>query len=238
VNGQVVVTGAAGGIGAALAEHFPALGRPVAGLDRRPFPQRLREAPGFLGLPGDLTGEAAVEAAFDAITARAPIAALIANAAVTDLDHHDVLSLPSAIWAEVLRVNVDGAFLTARAAARRRAGGDIVFVTSSLAFEATANDAPSCTSKAAVEMLARVMALALVPRGINVNTLFPRAVIDTGFFARLPEAERRRLRPPTILNASAAFLAGLAADAAATGRSLDQDAWDRDPAYRAGWDGS
>jgi NAD(P)-dependent dehydrogenase (short-subunit alcohol dehydrogenase family) len=236
VTGQVVITGAAGGIGAALAEHFLRLGRTVTGLDITPFPDRLAQAPGFTGLHADIADEAAVETALDAATARGPIAALLANAAVTDLDHHDVLSMPYATWARILRVNVDGAFLTARGAARRMERGNIVFVTSSLArlSEARANDAPYCTSKAAVEMLARVMALELAPKGINVNTLYPSVIVDTGFFARWTEAERRRLSPPTILNASAAFLADLA-PGAATGRSLDQDRWDRDEAYRAGW---
>jgi 3-oxoacyl-[acyl-carrier protein] reductase len=237
VTGQVVVTGAAGGIGTALAEYFLSLGGPVTGVDVAPFPSRLIGAPGFLGLRADIADEPAVEDAFDAAAARGPIVALIANAAVTDLDHHDTLTLPYATWARVLRINVDGAFLTARAAARRMGAGNIVFVTSSLAFlsEAKANDAPYCTSKAAVEMLARVMALELAPKGINVNTLYPSAIIDTGFFAHWPEEERRRLlSPPTILNAAAAFLAGLP-PGAATGRSLDQERWDSDPAYRTDW---
>lgn len=237
MNGQVVITGAAGGIGAALAEHFLGLGQAVAGIDVTPFPTRLRAAPGFVGLRADITEDSAVEAAFEEATARGPITACIANAAVTDLDHHDTLTLPYATWARVLRVNVDGAFLTARAAARRMGAGNIVFVTSSLAFlaQAKANDAPYCTSKAAVEMLARVMALELAPRGINVNTLYPSVIIDTGFFAHWSKEERRRLlSPPAILNASAEFLAELA-PGAATGRSLDQDRWDRDAGYRAEW---
>lgn len=237
MNGQVVITGAAGGIGAALAEHFLGLGRSVTGIDVTVFPERLRAAPGFLGFGADITDESAVEGALDEAAARGPIAALIANAAVTDLAHHDTLTMPYAIWARVLRVNIDGAFLTARAAARRMGGGNIVFVTSSLALlsHAKANDAPYCTSKAAVEMLARVMALELAPRGTNVNTLYPSTVIDTGFFAHWSKEERQRLlSPPTILNASAAFLISLA-PGAATGRSLDQDRWDRNEAYRAEW---
>lgn len=237
MNGQVVITGAAGGIGAALAEHFLGLGRAVTAIDVMAFPDRLRAAPGFVGLRADITDESAVEAAFDTAAARRPITALIANAAVTDPAHHDTLTIPYATWGRVLRVNVDGAFLTARTAARQMGTGNIIFVTSSLALltQAKANDAPYCTSKAAVEMLARVMSLELAPRGINVNTLYPSAIIDTGFFAHWPEAERRRLlKPPTILNAAAAFLTGLA-PGAATGHSLDQDRWDRDAAYRAEW---
>lgn len=241
MSGQVVITGAAGGIGAAMAGHLLALGRQVAGIDIAAYPETLTGRPGFLGVAADITDPVAVEAAFDRIAARGKVAALVANAAVTDLAHHDALSLPYDVWARVLRVNVDGAFLTARAAARRMAhhptGGNIVFVTSSLAFhgEAKVNDAPYCTSKAAVEMLARVMALELAPKGINVNTLFPRAIIDTGFFAHWTEDDRRRLlAPPGLLNPAITHVIGLA-PGTATGRSLDQDRFDRDPAYRAEW---
>lgn len=237
MTGQVVITGAAGGIGAALSAHFLGLGHAVAGIDVAPFHAAQSGADGFLGLTADITDEPAMEAAFDRIAARGPIGAVIANAAVTDLAHHDSLSIPYANWARVLRVNVDGAFLTARTAARRMAAGNLVFVTSSLALpeQAKANDAPYCASKAAVEMLARVMALELAPRGINVNTLYPSAIIDTGFFAHWPEDERRRLlSPPGLLNAAAAHLANLP-PGAATGRSLDHARWEADPAYRASW---
>jgi 3-oxoacyl-[acyl-carrier protein] reductase len=239
----VVVTGAAGGVGAALTRHLLGRGRAVVGLDLAPFPAPIAQASGFTGFAADIADEAAVEAAFAAAAAQGPIAALVANAAVTDLDHHEVLDLPYAIWARVLRVNLDGAFLTARAAARHMtggagaAGGNIVFVTSSLARldEAKPGDAPYCASKAGVEMLARVLALELAPRRINVNTVFPRAILDTGFFAHWPADERRRrLRPPALLNAAVEFLLGLP-PGAATGRSLDQELWDRDPAYRAEW---
>jgi 3-oxoacyl-[acyl-carrier protein] reductase len=234
---RVAITGAAGGIGAALARHFLAEGWAVAGIDRAEFPADLAQAAAMRCLSADVTEEAAIEEAMGAAAADGPLHALIANAAVTDLDHHSALDMPYATWARVLRVNVDGAFLSARAAARRMGeGGNIVFVTSSLArlSDAQAGDAPYCTSKAAVEMLARVLAIELAAVGINVNTLYPSAMIDTGFFEHWPEERRAALAAPSLLNATALHLAGLA-PGAATGRSLDQERWDRDAAYRAGW---
>ena len=120
---------------------------------------------------------------------------------------------------------------------QRTGGGNIVFVTSSLArlSDAQAGDAPYCTSKAAIEMLTRVLAIELEPHRINVNTLFPSVIIDTGFFAHWPQAERAKLAPATLLNETATFLATLPAGAA-SGQSLDQQRWDEDPAYRAGWE--
>lgn len=239
MTGQIVITGAAGGIGAAMCDHFLLLGRVVAGIDIRPIPTPRATAAGFVGQSADITDETAIERAFDRIAQRGQIAAVIANAAVTDLDHHETVAMPYATWEKVLRVNVDGAFLTGRAAARRMTNGNIIFITSSLALltQAKARDGPYCTSKAAVEMLARVMAKELAEKGVNVNTLYPSAIIDTGFFAHWPDEQHKTLSPPSLLNATAAYLVDLA-PGAATGRSLDQDRWDKDDAYRAEWGAS
>ena len=238
-QGHVVITGTAGGIGAALATHFVDLGWQVTGIDRTPAPVPLARAANCTTVEADITDEAAMEAAFAAAAERGPVRAVIANAAVTDRDHHRVVDMPYDVWRGVLRVNVDGAFVTARCAARRMrdGGGNIIFVTSSLArlADAQAGDAPYCTSKAAVEMLTRVLAIELAPGGINVNTLFPSVMIDTGFFAHWPETERAGLAPATLLNETARFLATLPAGTV-TGRSLDQQRWDEDAAYRAHWE--
>lgn len=227
---HVLITGAAGGIGRAMADGFLAAGWAVTGIDTRqppaPFPVEL----------ADITDEAALSSVFDRVWARQPIDAVIANAAVTDLAHSTAIEIDYAAWRRVVRVNVDGSFLTARLAARRmqtKRAGNIVFITSSLAFlsQAKSNDAPYCASKAAIEMLMRVMALELRDAGINVNSLFPSVMIDTGFFAHLSESERSRLAPPDLLNPTALFLAGLQ-PGALTGASLDQQRWDSDPAYQ------
>ncbi len=236
---HIVITGAAGGIGAALTVHFLAQGWRVTGIDVKAVPGSPTAAPCLTGLTADITDESQMETAFRNAAAVAPIDAVIGNAAITDLAHHRAVDMPVEVWRRVLRVNVDGAFLTARYAARHvreTGGGNMVFVTSSLArlADAQAGDAPYCTSKAAVEMLARVLAIELTPDGINVNTLFPSVMIDTGFFAHWDEDRRSTLAPATLLDRTAEFLATLPAGAA-TGRSLDQQLWDDDPTYRATW---
>ena len=230
--GHVAITGAAGGSGRALAEGFAAEGWLVTGIDRM-----AAEGPAaYVHEQADVTDEAALAAVFDRAWARRPVDAVIANAALTDLGHRRVTELDYAVWQRVQLVNVDGSFLTARLAAQRMAGqgrGNIVFVTSSLAFleQARANDAPYCASKSAVEMLMRVMALELRGQGVNVNSLFPSVMIDTGFFAHLPAAERALLARPSLLNETALFLASLA-PGALTGISLDQQRWDTDGTYQ------
>ncbi|MCU0791054.1 MAG: SDR family oxidoreductase [Nitratireductor sp.] len=239
MNRTILITGAAGGIGRALALFFAQRGWQVAAVDVSDFPRDMQDRPGMSLYKADVTNETAMEALASSVNAEGSLRAAIANAAVTDLDHKPVIDMAYSTWARVMRVNADGAFITARAAARAMGerGGNIVFVTSSLAFlsEARANDAPYSSSKAAVEMLSRVLSLELAPRGINVNTLYPSTMIDTGFFAHWSEIERSRLDPPTLLNEPALMLASLP-PGTITGRSLDQARWDRDPAYRAEWE--
>lgn len=228
---HALITGTAGGIGAALAAHFLRAGWQVTGIDLAP---PTIDAAGYRHVRCDITDEPALAGAFDEAEARAPISAAIANAAVTDIEHQPAVALDYARWRQVLRVNVDGSFLTARLAARHmRSGGNIVFVTSSLAFfsQARANDGPYCASKSAIEMLMRVMAIELADKGINVNTVFPSVMIESGFFAHLPAEERARLARPSILDQTTLFLASLPAGAL-TGISLDQQRWDTDESYR------
>lgn len=229
---HVLITGAAGGIGRALAEGFSTAGWQVTGIDRSAAPDFI----GYTHEEADVTDEAGLTAVFERASARQPVDAVIANAALTDLDHRPVVELDFAVWQRIQRVNVDGGFLTARLAARHmlpHRRGNIVFVTSSLAFldQAKASDAPYCASKSAIEMLMRVLALELVGHGINVNTLFPSVRIDTGFFAHLSAAERAALARPDLLNDAALFLAALQ-PAALTGVSLDQQRWDTDSGYQ------
>ncbi|WP_421725246.1 SDR family NAD(P)-dependent oxidoreductase [Bauldia sp.] len=235
---HVVITGSASGIGAAMAVHFLDQGWLVTGIDRRP-PAANMTADGLRFVDADVTDAAAMEAAMRDAWNTAPVQAVIANAAITDPDHRHVVDLPPETWRNILHINVDGAFLTARAAApfmTAQRYGNLIFVTSSLArlSDARAGDAPYCTSKAAIEMLSRVLAEELAPAGINVNTLFPSVKIDTGFFAHLSEAERAELAPPTLLNETALFLA-MQPPGAVSGRSLDQQRWDTDTDYRTAW---
>lgn len=214
-----------------MAGAFAAAGWQVTGVDRRPA-----DDAGHAFEQADVTDEAALSVVFDRAWARHPVDAVFANAALTDAEHRPATDLDYAVWQRVLRVNVDGSFLTARLAAQRmlrRRRGNIVFVTSSLAFlgQAKAKDAPYCVSKSGVEMLMRVMALELAEHGVNVNSLFPSAMIDTGFFAHLAKAQRVALARPSLLNETALFLASLE-PGVLTGASLDQQRWDSDTAYR------
>jgi NAD(P)-dependent dehydrogenase (short-subunit alcohol dehydrogenase family) len=234
----VLITGAAGGIGRELALCFMREGWHVAAVDVADFQADMHGQPLISLYKADVTDEAAMGRVTSATARDGALRAAIINAAVTDLDHRAVVDMPFSTWSRVMRINADGAWITSRAVAREMGnGGNIVFVTSSLAFieNARANDAPYSSSKAAVEMLSRVLALELAPRGINVNTLFPSTMIDTGFFAHWSEVERAQLDPPTLLNRTALLLASLPSGTI-TGHSLDQALYDNDADYRRQWE--
>ncbi|MFO7545085.1 MAG: SDR family oxidoreductase [Trueperaceae bacterium] len=228
---RTLITGAGSGIGRALARYLRARGHWVAGID---IAWRDRSVVD-LALDADLTDEAAVARALEALPGGAAIDALIANAAITDRDHHHVVDLPMDTWRLVFAVNVTSTVsLVKRAlpAMLSRRAGNVVFVTSSLGGwkGGVPGDAVYSASKAALESFAYVLSLETREAGINVNTVFPSVKVDTGFFEGAPPDVRAELHPSTILDAPTAFLAELA-PGTLTGVSLDQQAWDDDPDY-------
>jgi 3-oxoacyl-[acyl-carrier protein] reductase len=228
----ILVTGAAGGIGAALARHLASLGARVAALDRRPC----LDLPVELCLEADIAdADAVAEATARIVRTFGAIDGVVNNAAVTDLQHHQVRDLPLATWDTVFHVNARGSLVVTQAVLRNmlpRRRGNIVFVTSSLGQVrgGIEGDAVYSASKAAVEMLAWVLARECREEGINVNTVYPSVRVDTSFFAHLSSAERATLAPPTLLDVPTAFLLGLP-PRTLTGTAVSQQAWDDDPDY-------
>ena len=171
----VIVTGAAGALGAAVVAEFRALGRPVVALDR---PGERLDAlgtqDGVHALAADLSSRAAVHEAFAALPvscdALVGLAGGFTPGALADVDE-DVLD---SLW----RSNFGSALWTAQAAAAAfTGGGAIVTVGSRTAVEGPAPIAHA-TSKAAVVRLTQLLADELRPRGIRVNAVLP-SVIDT-----------------------------------------------------------
>lgn len=103
-------------------------------------------------------------------------------------------------WDVVLRTNLTGVFLSCQAAARRmveqRQGGRIITMASVAAERPSPRMAAYNTSKAAVRMLTRVMALELAEHGITVNAIGP-GVIDTPLAAPIVAGIRAAGRDPS-----------------------------------------
>jgi len=238
LKGKVaLVTGAARGIGAAIAEHFEAAGcvvhRADVKLDPGPSPSRapgmtLARAPGMIL---DVTDRAAVRAAIERIGA---LDILVNNAGLLCIGPIEDTS--GAEWDRLAAVNITGVFNCVQAAVpamRGRAGASIVNIASVSAEKgggAIGNVWYGAT-KAAVVAMTRGLGRELGPQGIRVNAIAP-AVLDTPMVHDMltpDRLERVLARIPLGRLASATDVARLAvflaSDAAAfiTGETIAVD---------------
>jgi rhamnulose-1-phosphate aldolase/alcohol dehydrogenase len=182
-----LVTGAAGGIGAACATRLLADGacvmltdRDVEALDsvRKELTQRhgkdvVRSA------VCDVTNETQVQAAFDDCAREfGGLDILVANAGLASSAPVEETTL--ALWRKNYEVLADGYFLSARSAftlMKRQRAGSIIFIGSKNALAATPNASAYASAKAAAVHLARCLALEGAEHGIRVNVVNPDAVI-------------------------------------------------------------
>ena len=186
----VLVTGGAGGIGAATAARFLKDGACVVLADRDGDALETVRA-GFARKFGtdvvraavcDVTSEDQVRAAFD-LAARefGGLDVLVANAGIASSAAIEDTTV--ALWRRNYDVLAEGYFLTARAAwpllkaMKDQGGSAIVFIGSKNGVAAAAGASAYASAKAAANHLARCLALEGAPHGIRVNVVNPDAVI-------------------------------------------------------------
>ena len=235
LDGKVaLVTGAFGGLGREFAHILARAGASVALAGRRVDEGRalagtMRQTGATVtAVAMDVTDRASVDAALaEAAGSLGEIDVLVNNAGVAIT--RPFLDLTERDWANVLDVNLDGAFRVAQAVARRMRdagrGGSIVNIASVLAERVAAQVAPYAASKAALVQLTRAMALELARHRIRVNALAPGYVeteLNRDFFAteggaalvkRIPQRRLGRvddLEAPLLLLASdaSAYITG------------------------------
>jgi NAD(P)-dependent dehydrogenase (short-subunit alcohol dehydrogenase family) len=174
---RVVVTGAGRGLGRLLAHAFSAGGALVSLVARTEADLKAvaEELPGpALVYAGDVTDDELNETVADATVAEwGGVDAWICNAGISPIVAGPRDTDPS-VWRAVLDVNLTGAFLGARAAARVMSdGGRVIFTGSVLGERPREGLAAYSASKAGLVGLAKGLALDLAPAGITVNVVAP-----------------------------------------------------------------
>lgn len=186
-----VITGAARGIGAAIADRFARHGGRVIVVDidteeAVQTAERLADAHSreVVAHTLDVTDEHATEAAFDGWMATyGRIDNVIVNAGILHLG--PVVETSLADWQRVIDVNLTAAFVTARAAARHMEGpGSILFTSSLAGLRGFKDNCAYSASKFGVIGLAQVLALELGPKRIRSNAICP-GQIETEMIERL-----------------------------------------------------
>lgn len=188
LQGQVaLVTGAAGGIGQAIARTLAANGARVvyADIDGDAARACAAATPGAMAVRMDVTDEVEVESAMvEVMRACSRLDILVNNAGVNSLVHRvNIDQFPLAEWERILKVDLTGLFLVSRSGARRMVGGRggrIINIASVLGLVPARLQSPYVAAKAGVVNLTRSMALELGPQGIRVNCIAPGSILTEG----------------------------------------------------------
>lgn len=171
-----VVTGAARGLGAALARELAGRGMRVAllGLEGERLERTARDLPGGArGYEVDVTDDEAMDRTARAVTQElgAP-AVVIANAGLAE--GGPFADSPAATWRRVVEVNLIGSAVTARAflPALLSAHGYFLQIASTAAFGSAPLMSAYCASKAGAESFAQSLRAELSPRGVGVGIAY------------------------------------------------------------------
>ena len=190
---SVIVTGAAGGIGAAFARAFAAEGARVSVCDLRAPDETVAAIRGAggeaMGTVCDVTDAAAVARMAAATEERfGRVDGLVNNAAIfAALTPRPFEEIGSEEFDRILRVNVRGTFECIKAALpamRRRGYGKIVNIASGTVFKGTPMMLPYVSSKGAVIALTRSVAREVGGDGIRVNCSAPGLTMSEGLLGR------------------------------------------------------
>ena len=193
-----VVTGAGSGLGAAIAQALASEGARCALVGRRREPLQavaaeIEAAGGEASvIPTDVADEAQVAALVaETVHVFGRLDVLVNNAGL--MRPASLTQTSTALWDEILNVNLRGAFLLCRAAwpHLQRSRGQIINVSSMAAVQGYLDEAAYCASKHGLNGLTEVLALEGKPYGIRALAVCPAAV-ETPLWDRDAPADVRR----------------------------------------------
>jgi NAD(P)-dependent dehydrogenase (short-subunit alcohol dehydrogenase family) len=185
LTGKVaMVTGGNSGIGLGMARALVQAGADVAiwgtNANKNAAAKSELSASGrnVLALECDVSDEKAVEAAFaETVGALGRVDGCFANAGVSGRGTASFLEMKSEEWRRVLKVNLDGAFFTFRAAARHMVawggGGTLVGTASLAAIEGAPRSEHYAATKGGMISMIRALAVEFARHGVRANAILP-----------------------------------------------------------------
>jgi NAD(P)-dependent dehydrogenase (short-subunit alcohol dehydrogenase family) len=191
-----VITGAARGIGRAVALAFAEEGARVYAVDViADEVATLSAHPSITAIGLDLTDAAAVAAVFGEIEAKeGRVDALVNNAGIIFFKPIEETSV--ADWDQLLAVNLRGPFLCTRALApgmKQRKAGAIINVSSNAGVRGGNDESAYCASKFGIEGFSRALAVEFAPYNVSVNTITPGHPVHTSMSEITYNAENRKI---------------------------------------------
>jgi NAD(P)-dependent dehydrogenase (short-subunit alcohol dehydrogenase family) len=186
LDGRVaVVTGAAQGIGAAIARGLAAEDARIVVVDLQRAEEAAGDYPDGVGITADVADEGSVSRLADEVVARCGGADILVNNAglYASLAMRPLTEIPVDEWRKVMDVNVLSMFLTSRAfvpVMRARGGGRIVNISSGTPFRGVPFLLHYVTSKGAIVAMTRALAKELGRDEILVNCVAPGFTMSEG----------------------------------------------------------
>jgi 3-oxoacyl-[acyl-carrier protein] reductase/2-deoxy-D-gluconate 3-dehydrogenase len=181
------ITGAAGGIGSAMAQAFAANGASVAVVDINGDGAEAVAAglPDALALRMDVRDTPQIEAAVAAVMAKwGRLDILINNAGVNTASHRvHIDQFPVEEWDRIVSIDLDGLFLVSRVAMRpmlERGDGRVINIASVAGLVPMRLQSAFVAAKAAVVNVTKAMAIELGSRGVLTNAIAPGSTLTEG----------------------------------------------------------
>lgn len=174
----ILVTGAASGIGQAIAQRIVLLGGRCVAVDLSEKVNELAALPGVIPVVGDISDPGLIHHAVQVSEREfGHLDGVVAAAGITRAGTVDSMTLP--VWDDVIRVNLTAVFLLAQAtfpSLRESKGGSFIAIASQVGLVGYPENVAYCAAKAGVINLIRAMAVDASADGIRSNAVCPGPV--------------------------------------------------------------